>query len=470
MPAGGRSALSNFFFLAGGEGANKVARFVAAVLFARALSPAEFGDLNVAIALSGVLLITVNFGLSDLGARDVALEPERANAIAGRVLALRLAGLVLVGVPALALMLGIWSGREGLALLAYAMAAVMAVSADWIARGLGAMSRVAVATSVGGAVVAVGAAVLLVTGGPVTAAMAIFLAGELTTTCIFWAIAGIGRPRLTLKGVRELARRAFPVALSSLVIYAYTANVDTIIIAATRSAREAGLYSGAYRMVLALNAVGTLAAYALLPGLARRARGPRPAEGVHETILRAALPLAFLGVGMIAVTVAAGGPILGFIFGEEFEAVGPTFALLIVGLAWYIASFPAGYALLALGQNRAYMRGALAAGVAGLGLDLALIPPLGIVGAGVASATAFFLAATVWTFELGSRSGMAASRYVPSLGALLLATALAIPALAVDAVRLPAALVIGVVAFAVSFRAASVLRRAATGGDRGGRG
>jgi O-antigen/teichoic acid export membrane protein len=460
MPAGGRSALGNFFFLAGGEGANKIARFGAAVLFAHALSPAAFGDLNVAIALSGVLLMTVNFGLSDLGARDVAYEPEHANVVAGRVLGLRLAALVVVGAPALALMLGIWSGRAGLALLAYAMAAVMAVSADWISRGLGAMQRVAVATGIGGAAVAAGAAVLLVVGGPVTAAMAVFLGGELITTCILWATAGIGRPHVTLKGVRALIRRASPVAISSLVIYAYTANVDTVIIEAVRTPREAGLYSGAYRMVLALNAVGTLSAYALLPGMARRARGPRAAEGVHESVLRAAAPLALLGVGMIAVTVGAGGPILGFIFGHEFKTVGTTFALLVVGLAWYITSFPAGYALLAIGENRAYMRGALAAGVAGLGLDLALIPPFGIVGAGVASAIAFFLAAAVWTFELGSRSGIAPRRYVPSLGAVLLATGLAIPALAIDEIRVPAAVAVGAIACAVSLRALPMLRDA----------
>jgi O-antigen/teichoic acid export membrane protein len=454
------SVRSNFLFLVTGEGVNKLTRFIAALLFARALTPAGFGDLNVAIALSGLLLVAVNFGLSDLGARDVALDPAGTAVTAGRVLGLRLAALVVAGLPALALTLALWSGRAGLALLAYAMSAVMAVSADWIARGLGAMSRVAVATGAGGAVVAAGAALLTLTGGTATAAMAWFVAGELTTAVLLWVfVAGTGRPAITLSGVRALARRAAPVAVSSFVIYTYTANLDTIIIAATRSAREAGLYSAGYRMVLALSAVGTLAAYALLPRMAGQVRAGEGAEGVRRMLVGAMAPLATLGVAFMATAVLAAGPILGFLFGAEFESVGETFVLLTAGLAWYITTYPAAYALLALGENASYMRGAVAAGVAGLGLDLALIPPFGIIGAGAASATAFVLAAAVWTWHLGLLTGEPLRRSLPTLGAVAASSLLAVFALIEESLRIPAFVAISAIVLALSALTAADIRR-----------
>jgi O-antigen/teichoic acid export membrane protein len=466
LPAG--SVRRNFMFLVSGEAVNKLTRFAAALLFARALTPAEFGDLNVAIALSGILLVAVNFGLSDLGARDVALEPAQTAVTAGRVLGLRLAALAVAGLPALALTLAVWSGREGLALLAYAMSAVMAVSADWIARGLGAMSRVALATGVGGGVVVAGAVFLAVTGGSVTAAMAWFVAGELTTAVLLWIfVARAGRPAITLDGVSALARRAAPVALSSFVIYTYTANLDTIIIAATRSSREAGLYSAGYRVVLALSAVGTLAAYALLPRFAGQVRSGEGAPGMRKTLVGAMAALATLGMTVMAVAVLAGGPILGFLFGSEFEPVGPTFVLLTAGLAWYITTYPAAYALLALGDNASYMRGALAAGVTGLALDLALIPPFGIIGAGAASATAFALAAAVWTWHLGLLTGEALRRYLPSLGAVAAGSLVAVLALIEESLRIPAFFVIACMGLAMFASAASDIRRLGLGRPMG---
>jgi O-antigen/teichoic acid export membrane protein len=458
------SVRSNFLFLVSGEAANKLTRFAAVLLFARALTPAEFGDLNVAIALSGILLVAVNFGLSDLGARDVALDPARSAVTAGRVLGLRLAALVVAGLPALALTIAVWSGREGLALLAYAMTAVMTVSADWIARGLGAMSRVAVATGAGGAVVAAGGGLLAATGGSTTAAMAWFVLGELTSAVLLWVfVAGIGRPAITLAGVQSLFKRSAPVAVSSFVIYTYTANLDTIIIAATRSSREAGLYSAGYRVVIALTAIGTLAAYALLPRMAEEVRAGDGADGVRRMLKRAMAPLATLGLVIMAAAVVAGGPILGFLFGSEFEPVGPTLVLLTAGLAWYITTYPAAYALLALGDNASYMRGALAAGAAGLALGLALIPPFGSIGAGTASATAFVLAAAVWSWRLGLLSRESLRHYLPSLGTVAAGSVAAVLALIEESLRIPAFVAIASMGLAMSAAAASDLRRLGLG-------
>jgi O-antigen/teichoic acid export membrane protein len=170
-------------------------------------------------------------------------------------------------------------------------------------------------------------------------------------------------------------------------------------------------------------------------------------------------PLATVGLAIMAAAVVAGGRILGFLFGSEFEPVGPTFVLLTVGLAWYVTTYPAAYGLLALGDNASYMRGALAAGAASLALDLALIPPFGSIGAGAASATAFVLAAAVWTSQLGLLSEESLRRYLPTLGALTAGSLAAVAALVEESLRIPAFVIIACMALAMSASAASDIRR-----------
>lgn len=49
--------------LLSGELANKAFRFIAAVVLARALTPAEFGLFNVGIALSGIVVVLGSLGV-----------------------------------------------------------------------------------------------------------------------------------------------------------------------------------------------------------------------------------------------------------------------------------------------------------------------------------------------------------------------------------------------------------------------
>src|SRR5256885_9658855 len=65
--------------LLSGELVNKVLRFAAFVVFARALSASDFGLVNVAIAISGTALVASSLGLPDLAARDAAIAPGRAG-------------------------------------------------------------------------------------------------------------------------------------------------------------------------------------------------------------------------------------------------------------------------------------------------------------------------------------------------------------------------------------------------------
>jgi O-antigen/teichoic acid export membrane protein len=227
-------------------------------------------------------------------------------------------------------------------------------------------------------------------------ALAIFVAGELAAAGSTWAAArlrGVRRP--TGRDLHIALRRAWPIALSSLMVYAYLANLDTVLLAALRSAEDAGLYSAPYRVFLALNVVGTFAAYSLLPGVTRSVVGgdPPAARAAIEEHLGV---LGAYGLGVLGAVELVAADLLGMLFGSPFESMRSTFIVLVIAVPWYSVLFPVGYTLIGFERTKAYLGGAAAAGVLNVLMGLALIPVAGTIGAAVATTAALVVAGVVW--------------------------------------------------------------------------
>jgi O-antigen/teichoic acid export membrane protein len=382
--------------LLSGELVNKVLRFAAFVVLARALSASDFGLVNVAIAISGTALVASSLGLPDLAARDAAVAPERAGWLAGHVAVTRSLALGALSAVGILLATEAWPGHTPLLVTAAAMAAFMAVSSDWLARGLERMSVVAAANAAGGLTVLAGSIVVAALSGNATAAVAVFALAECAVATVLWGnLRRVSKFEFGVSGMRPMLRRARPLAFSALAIYIYYANLDTIILAVSHSNNEAGLYSGAYRLFLVLNVVGVFAAYAMLPTLARLADAGAQLEA--DRLVRSMLAaLAGYGLLTLALVELGGADALGLLFGTHFRAASEAFVLLAAGVAWFVVGYPAGYSLIAQGENARFLRGAATASIVSVGLDLALIPPLGMPGAGLATMIAFAAATLVW--------------------------------------------------------------------------
>ncbi|MGI8438678.1 MAG: oligosaccharide flippase family protein [Thermoleophilaceae bacterium] len=379
-----------------GELGNKALRFAAAAVLARTLSPAEFGDFNVAIALSGILLIGTSLGLADTGARAVAVGAESPAVTSGRVVALRVT--VLAPVAGLAFGMGafVWPGHAGLLSAAIAMSFAMSLSGDWVARGLERMNAVGRASALGGAVALAGTVIVALASASALWALWAYVVAEGIVTLACWrSVRMTGRPRLTLIGAGALVRRTWPVGLSALAAYSYQANLDTVLIAAFRSSAEAGLYSAAYRIFLLLNVIATFAAYALLPRVSREVAAGR--LGGAARLLGGAIPeLAAYGFVALGAIELAGEPLLALLFGPRFVSMAPTLTVLAVAVAWYAVGYPVGYGLMAGGRGRSFLAGAGTAGLLAFALDLLLIPPYGALGAAAATLIAFVVATLIW--------------------------------------------------------------------------
>ncbi|MGH2957572.1 MAG: oligosaccharide flippase family protein [Solirubrobacterales bacterium] len=378
---------------------NRLARFGATVLLARALTLEDFGIVNTGIAIAGIAVTGTSLGLNELGARDVAVRPFAVSVrgrIASMVLTLRLAAMAtVVCIALLAVAATSPTSLESAALIA-AIALTMAASADWLLRGLERMSALGNATAIGGLTVLAGSAVLVATGGSAKAGLAVWLAGELVAMVLSWTWAGTGaRLRVSRDAARTVLTRSWPLALSALALYVYQANLDTILLAAMRSVEEAGLYSPPYRVFLALNAVAIYTAYSYLPPLTRRVEAGDEQPGVEALRTGTRYLLAYAAV-LLAGVELLGGAFLGTLFGEEFAAMDDTFTVLCIAIMWFSVGYPIGYTLIARHENRRFLFGTATGAILNVILNLILIPPFGPIGAAAATAVAFVVACLAW--------------------------------------------------------------------------
>ena len=412
-----------------GDVVNRVTRFASSVVLARTLTLDEFGLVNVGIAISGVLAIMASFGLSDYGARAVAVEPKRVSALAVSVVTLRVLALSALTAVALVVTWLVAPDRLELVLLAAAMAIGITVSLDWTLRGQGRMVPVAVASAAGGTLLLV-LCLTLVTKHPTTSiALLCFTLAELAAAGATWYATrivptrSVGTQRMGL-----MVREAWPMAASAVIIYAYVANLDTVLLSIIRSPEEAGLYSAPYRVFFAGLAVGTFAGYAYLPRLAR-AVGTREEAEVGASFRNALTALCAYGVVVVGLTEVGGEAALRLIFGSEFGQMGDTFILLTVAIPWYVVGFPAGYTLIARGKERRFLLGAIVAGSLNLALNLALIPQFGAEGAAAATTLALIIATFLWIRDHAMLSTVASSLRLLAVTSLGAGLVLGIPSL-----------------------------------------
>lgn len=391
-------ALRSVAALTAGEVVNKGARFAATVVLARSLALDDFGLLNVGIAVAGILFVASGLGLPETGGRDVSVTPSRAGEVVNLVLGGRLVTLGALAIPVLLVVAATASEDLPAICIAIAMALMLATSVEWLLRGLERMGSVAAANAAGGGVVLAGAVVIVSSRPTAEVALIIFVAGEATVALITLMAAGLPRlPRPSLAGLRLALRRSWPLGASVLVVYSYYANLDTILLSMTRSAEEAGLYSAPYRLFLALNVIGTFAAYALMPRIARAVeRGPEADRQAMQFLTHALVPLAGYGLVVLGAMEIGRTDVLRLLFGATFSGQDNVLLILCMAVPWYSVAFPVGYALIARDANRRFFAGAAVAGVLNLALNAALIPPFGTVGAAIATAAALVAGSVVW--------------------------------------------------------------------------
>lgn len=221
-----------------------------------------------------------------------------------------------------------------------------------------------------------------------------YLASIVLTCAVFIAYA-IKRPPLSIKGkgginpvAKELLFFSFPLLGASMLhqIMLYT---DTLMLGYFKTSQVVGLYNAALPLaqsiLILFGSMGAiyipLISEAYSKNLLVEMR--RIYQVLTKWIFSATLPL-FLVLFLFPETV------LGFFFGTKYIEAAPALQILSIGLIFQTFLGAGGLTLIVIGKPRLLTWATLIAASLNVILNAILIPPMGIVGAAIASAVSYF--------------------------------------------------------------------------------
>jgi O-antigen/teichoic acid export membrane protein len=368
-----------------GEVVAKLASLAFFVVMARELGARGFGEFQFALALTGALIYLAGFGTDQLLAREVARERGLAGRLLADAAAVKvLGGLLMLGAAVLIVSFGDASaeGRAAVAIVgAGALLEVLSKSWHSIFLAYERLDLVAAALIVQRTVTAaVGIAVLL-SGGGLIAASAVYAGGAAVGVLVCELLLRrlrLRRAPVNASGWLPLMRAGVPIGVVSLLMIVLL-RLDVTMLSFLTDAATVGVYAVAFRLVEATQFMGGAMAMAMLPWLARAGANLTVGFALGLKAVNALL----LPIGLALVLFA--GPVIDLLYGDEFEpSVVP---LQILGLMTLFYGINAYASVTLVARYRPLVYGRLLVPVIALNvvLNLILIPPEGASGAAAAA-------------------------------------------------------------------------------------
>lgn len=404
-----RSVLRSFSWLSAGLAASRLLQFAIVVYLTRMLGDAGFGKFSFVQAFLWFGVILSDFGLSQIGTREVARSPRRLRTLSsvitiGRLAVFAAEMLLVVSVPLL-----FRSGSQMYWLFIYSFLSLLAyaVNTDWIFRGLEKMQYVALWEALPRLIWLVGA--LLFVHGPddLLKVPLLRLAGEIITSALLVATAWRQYPasRLSLEplhplNIKILVKEAAPIGLAALLAQVYY-NFDTILLGILKTDAIVGQYSAAYRIVTLLMTGSFLLGATYQPVLARTFTGDKASFGRH--LRRMSAMSLLMGVAVPALVAIAAVPIVRVLYGPAFEPAARPLAILMASMPFAYLGIASTTALVAGGLQEQMLVGTAIGAAVNILANLVLIPPLGMTGAAIATVLSYAVAwAAQWRYVRGN--------------------------------------------------------------------
>ncbi|MFH0806555.1 MAG: flippase [Candidatus Brennerbacteria bacterium] len=185
--------------------------------------------------------------------------------------------------------------------------------------------------------------------------------------------------------VKEILTAAWPVALFG-ILGSFMINIDIVMLGWLKSAHDIGLYSSGQRIVQILYLLPTILGSSTFPSVSRfvgsgdHERIGMVTERIMSFVLLMALPLVVGGIVL-------GEPIIAFLFGSEYVAGAISFKILVATTMFVFPTIALGNLVIVFDRQRKMMGYIAITALSNLLLNAFLIPPLGIVGAALATLT-----------------------------------------------------------------------------------
>jgi O-antigen/teichoic acid export membrane protein len=429
------------------------------------LSGNEFGQLAVVLTVTTLAGAIASLGVYDFLKRRVARDPNCVTTDASAALLLLVALSVLVAAVLLATLpaLGVVSVSTQVLGLALAGMIIQTTQGVLFAVLVGQEhhGRFAWISAIGTLAAACGMVAGLALGGGLSGCLlaSTLISGAMTV--ILWRVSGFRFVfTLRLPLMWEIAHGGLPF-LGWNVARLVRAQIAVILVGVLLEAQAAGLLAAAYRIIGAIVFIPTVVTTPLLPVLSREARNPAVFQRTLRRSLITVLTLTLPACGMIIALAPAIPGILHW--SPSFQLAVPLMTILAVQQPLVAADMVLGTALIALGGERRWLKVMVVAAVYNPVVNLAIIPVFesiwhnGAMGAAVVEITTevlMFGGALILLPRglLDWSTARAAVRIVTTAACVTIAASV------LRDVWLPAALLAGGAAFAISGGALGVLR------------
>ena len=379
----GRVLVRRAFQLSFGRGFASVLSAAWIILAARRLTIEEFGNVSVALALIIILTSLSDFGLQFLLARDVVETGRIRRAVLDDVIVRRL-GLSLVAAALMVVLNEVATHDPDLAVpLIFSLTIVGAGFYNPSITGFRATGNINLEVTceiVSRAVVLIGGGLWLLGGGGIMAVAIAYSGVGLAVGLVAYGFVrfesvteALGTPRPSLS-----LRAAAPFVLASTVGAVYQ-RIDNYLLGLLRGSVAAGFYGASYRFqdlnMLIPTALGQMA-------LSEAAgQEPRTRLSVGKRVAAQSVLLALPPVILFSLFAQ---PLLAFLFGARYGVAAPIVVVLM------ISTLPGAAAIALQGltgvTDPRRFAGATAGSLAlNVVANLALIPPLGGLGAAIAN-------------------------------------------------------------------------------------
>lgn len=371
------------------------------IWLARYLGPTDFGALSYALNLVALLAGFLTLGLDNLIVRELVKTPEHEDRLFGTALGMRIGGLFLSAIAALAILAHSKASPEtrflvGLVWLSTLFQLFNLIELHFQAHGT--TKNTAIANMAATIFSAGLKAALIWHEAPLT----LFAAASISETLIVaifltYLYRRVGRRVSSwcfdCSTAGLLARQGWPLFLSALAIAVYS-RADQIIIEALLSTEAVGHYAAAVRLSESWFFIPAIICNALLPSVVTaRSEGKEKYLHIQLKIYRGML---FLCIAVALPVTLLSNEIVLLLYGPSYSSASVILAIHIWSGLFISLGCASSLWLIAEGLTRYSLYRTSIGGLASIALNFLLVPKLGLTGAAISALCSYFVA----TFSL----------------------------------------------------------------------
>src|SRR3984957_8649390 len=375
--------------LAGGfaVGAGGLLQLAAVVLVARSVSVSDFGIYSFILAFAVFFQLLADSGLSNILIRELAKQPEKLAEILGAALSLIWVLSIAVELIILAIVPFLHFNLE-VKLLTLAMGA--ATLSLFHCAGYGSALRsqednelhalgFLVHKIVFCGFIFLGLRMGLALVGIVFAHL---IPNVLLCFYYRWMVVrryAVPKMRIDLPMWKYLLTNSIPVGGATMVRL-LAQQVDVMVLSWLTDLRTVGLFSGPYRISMALRFIPQTLAIPLYPMYSRLAINPDSKDQLHTAYVRSVKFFVIASFPIATLFLIFSGKMITLLLGEKYQVALPAMELLGVAFLPFFVSSPFPFLLTALDKQRFLMGSSIFSLVLRVGLNFLLIPFYGYMG------------------------------------------------------------------------------------------